>query len=114
WHQYLFFHVLNRYSATLEGNAGSFWFYAGIFFRQNMFFWSLLLALGCFILAARRAAAFLFVTVALLFMFLFFSAAGTKLPPYILVIYPLAATMIGTVFDGLVKKWSGSRWHSIL
>jgi hypothetical protein len=35
-----------------------------------------------------------------LFIFLFFSTAGTKLPPYILAIYPYAAIAIGiTLFD---------------
>jgi hypothetical protein len=39
--------------------------------------------------------------VTLLFIFLFFSTAATKLPPYILVAYPYVAIMIGITFVSL-------------
>ena len=52
-----------------------------------------LLSLAFF--AARRAKAHRFLTISVLFILLFFSVAGTKLPPYILIVYPFIATMIG-------------------
>jgi|GEM_PF-5086626 len=49
WQQYLFYHLLQRYSSTLEGNGGPFFFYADIVFRQTILFWSLMLSLIWFI-----------------------------------------------------------------
>ena len=109
WDQYLFYHVLDRFSSTLEGNTGGFWFYGEIFFQTNFLFWTLL-GLGVSIVVARRSPACLFVAIAFLFIFLFFSAAGTKLPPYILVACPLAATMIGTTCAILVQIGVKGRW----
>lgn len=103
WQQYLFYHLLDRYSSTLEGNGGTIWFYADILFRQPILFVSLLLSLIYFIVKSFTSKAHLFVTVGFLFIFLFFSNAGTKLPPYILVIYPLAVTMIGMTFADFAK-----------
>src|SRR5207253_2612999 len=84
WHQYLFYHLLHRYSTALEGNAGSVWFYVQILFRQQILFWSFVGSQGYFVARSRKSRPHLFVAIAALFIFLFFSAAGTKLPPYIL------------------------------
>jgi 4-amino-4-deoxy-L-arabinose transferase-like glycosyltransferase len=103
WRQYLFYHVLQRYSGTLEGNGGPFFFYGEIIFRQEILFWSLMISLVYFIAKSFKLKGHLFVTMAALFIFLFFSAAGTKLPPYILAVYPFAATMIGMTLADLSK-----------
>jgi 4-amino-4-deoxy-L-arabinose transferase-like glycosyltransferase len=103
WRQYLFYHLLERYSSTLEGNGGSSFFYFDIIFKQGILFWSLMLSLVYFIARSFKSKKHLFVTTAVLFIFLFFSAAGTKLPPYILVIYPFAAMMIGMTLADLSK-----------
>ncbi len=95
WHQYLFYHLLERYSSALEGNSGPFSFYFDILFREQLFFWALAAALVYFIAKSFKSKDRLFVTVSILFIFLFFSTAGTKLRPYILVIYPYAAVAIG-------------------
>lgn len=115
WHQYLFYHLLQRYSTALEGNAGGVLFYAKILFRQQILFWSLVGSLGYFVAQSRKSRPHLFIAVAVLFIFLFFSAAGTKLPPYILPLYPLAAVMIGMSFadlrQALLEKhhpWAGN------
>ncbi|HEY1661734.1 MAG TPA: glycosyltransferase family 39 protein [Verrucomicrobiae bacterium] len=108
WHQYLFYHLLERYSSALEGNSGPLTFYLAIAFQEQFFFWALAVALVYFIARSFRSKAHLFVTVAIVFVFLFFSTAGTKLPPYILVIYPYAAMAIGIAFvdfSGWLEKF---------
>ena len=103
WDQYLFYHVLQRFSGTLEGNGGPFLFYFDILFGQPLLFWCLACSLIYFIIRAFKSKAHLFVLTAFLFIFLFFSNAGTKLPPYFLVIYPSAAAMIGMTLGDLVR-----------
>lgn len=95
WHQYLFYHLLERYSSALEGNSGPFTFYLDIMLQAHIFFRALMIALVYFIAKSFKCRAYLYVTTAILFIFMFFSTAGTKLPPYILVIYPFAAIAIG-------------------
>ncbi len=101
WHQYLFYHLLERYSSALEGNSGPFSFYLVRFLREPLFFWALLPALIYFAAKSFQSKPHLLVTVAVLFIFLFFSTAGTKLPPYILVIYPFAALALGLALADL-------------
>jgi 4-amino-4-deoxy-L-arabinose transferase-like glycosyltransferase len=95
WHQYFFYHQLERYSMALEGNSGPFTFYLDYFLHEQIFFWCLVLALVYFIAKSFNSKAHLFVATVIVFIFLFFSIAGTKLPPYILVLYPFAALAIG-------------------
>lgn len=114
WEQYLFYHVLERYSRTLEGNGGSSFFYFDILCRQKILFWCLAGSLTYFLVRAIRSKGHLLVVTAFLFIFLFFSAAGTKLPPYILVIYPFAAALVGTTLGDFarllerIKKYFGT------
>jgi 4-amino-4-deoxy-L-arabinose transferase-like glycosyltransferase len=103
WHQYLFYHLLERYSTALEGNSGPFGFYLGYFWQEQIFLWCLVAAVVYFIAKSFSSKAHLFVTTAVLFIFLFFSTAGTKLPPYILVIYPFAAIAIGMTLADLAQ-----------
>ncbi|HEY3763114.1 MAG TPA: glycosyltransferase family 39 protein [Verrucomicrobiae bacterium] len=161
WHQYLFYHLLERYSTAIEGNSGPVAFYLGYFWQEQIFFWCLVMALIYFVIksiplqnrvaqvsqpavsptsksagreksgkpadleirdtadlevcgttgafrkdpkSSKSKAHLLFVTTAFFFIFLFFSTAGTKLPPYILVIYPYAAIAIGMTLADL-SKW---------
>ena len=101
WDQYLTYHLLKRYAVTLDSNGGSAHFYADIFFRQGILFGCLMLSLAHFIARSFKSKPHFFPTVALLLIFLFFSAAATKLPPYILVVYPYAAIMIGMTLAAL-------------
>lgn len=112
WRYYVMLHVLKRYSTTLDANGGSFWFYLGVFWQQPVFFCALAGSLAYLLAASVRSPPHLFVMVAFLFIFLFFSAAATKLPPYILVIYPLAATMIGMALADLSAALEKCQKHS--
>lgn len=113
WHQYLFYHLLERYSNALEGNSGPFTFYLDLAFQEQIFFRSLVAALAYFIARSFRSKAHLFVTTAVLFIFLFFSTAGTKLPPYILVIYPFAAMAIGIALADLMFRLEKSQKNMV-
>ena len=101
WDQYLMYHLLKRYAVTLDSNGGSPHYYLDIFFRQRILFCCLMLSLVCFIARSFKSKPHFFLTVTLLFIFLFFSTAATKLPPYILVAYPYVAIMIGITFVSL-------------
>ncbi len=102
WHEYLFYHVLGRYSAPLENNKGSFWFYWDILFKHRLL---ALLSIGSLIYFFTKAlkdklyALFLVSTV---FIFVFFSCSGTKLPAYILVIYPFLCITVGVTLEKLL------------
>lgn len=112
WDQYLFYHVLQRFSGTLEGNGGPFLFYYQILIVQPVLFWCLVISLVYCIVRAFKSKAHLFVATVFLFIFLFFSNAGTKLPPYFLVIYPYAAAMIGMALGDLVRWLEGFKKYS--
>jgi len=112
WQQYLFYHVFERYTTTLALNGGPFYFYLKIFFQQQLWFWLIVMSLVHFGRCSLRSPAHRYVTISFLFILVFFSAAGTKLLPYILVIYPLAAAMIGVTLAGierrLAERWTGA------
>jgi 4-amino-4-deoxy-L-arabinose transferase-like glycosyltransferase len=112
WDQYLSYHLLKRFSTTLDDNGGTPYFYLDIIFKQGILFWSLLISFVYFVAKSFKSKNYLFVTVALLFIFLFFSAAATKLPPYILVAYPYAAIMVGIAFADFAGFLESSRKNS--
>jgi 4-amino-4-deoxy-L-arabinose transferase-like glycosyltransferase len=112
WDQYLTYHLLKRYAVTLDSNGGSPHYYLDIFFRQRILFCCLLPSLVWFIARSFKSKPHFFLTVTLLFIFLFFSAAATKLPPYILVAYPYVAIMIGMMLAALAGRLEKSGKNS--
>jgi len=112
WGQYLFYHLLQRYSGTLEGNGGSPYFFVGILLKQQVLFWCLAGSLIYFTIRAIHSKSHLFVLTAFLFVFLFFSKAGTKLPAYLLVIYPFAVAMIGMTLGEFAQCLEKLKKHS--
>ena len=111
WQQYLFYHLLQRYETGLEGNGQPFSFYWDIIFQHRLLFWSLILSLVYFAIKSFKSKNYLFVALTLLFIFLFFSTAKTKLLAYILVIYPYIAIIIGIAFADFSKILEKYRKH---
>lgn len=95
WHQYLFYHLLQRFSSGLEGNGRDFDFYWNILFKHRILFYSSIASLLYFGFRSFKSKAHLFVLTSALVIFLFFSYSKTKLPAYILPLYPLLTILIG-------------------
>lgn len=104
WDQYLFYHLLQRYSTGLEGNGNRWGFFWDIIFKHRILFASMAVSLVYFLFRVIKSKPHLYVLTALLFVFFFFSSAKTKLPAYILPIYPLIAVMIG-MSGGDIVAW---------
>jgi 4-amino-4-deoxy-L-arabinose transferase-like glycosyltransferase len=86
-----------RFTTEMHQRVEPFWFFVPI----------LLAGLGPWLLPFLRALkprddATLFLVVWSAVVFLFFSASGSKLPPYILPIFPAAALLVGRL---LAKEW---------
>ncbi len=107
WNQYLFYHVLGRWQDPLEGNTGTFWYYWNILIKGRNLFWLSMGGLGlALIQALRKQKNYLYVLIAVLVIFIFFGSSNTKLPAYILVIYPFLTILAGALLAkllGLVK-----------
>ncbi len=112
WQQYLFYHVFDRYSSGLEGNGKPFSFYWNILAEHRIMFRSLIVSLVYCAFKSFKDKNYFFPLAALLCIFIFFSTASTKLPAYILVIFPYIASVIGMAFAdfaGLLE-----RYHKVL
>lgn len=109
WNQYLFYHLLKRFSTGLESNGNDFWFYWKILFAHKVFFWSYLAAFAYSLFKVWRNKEYLYLVLASLIIFLFFGTAKTKLSAYILVIYPYLAITTSLALCQLIKKidWLG-------
>jgi 4-amino-4-deoxy-L-arabinose transferase-like glycosyltransferase len=109
WGQYVFYHLLTRWSTGIEGHGQPFSFYWHILAQQRMlvalFIPSFVYALYA---AAKRALDMALFAVGFVVIMMFFSSSRTKLPGYILPIYPLVAASIGvflsSVFEALTPS----------
>jgi 4-amino-4-deoxy-L-arabinose transferase-like glycosyltransferase len=105
WHfvdVFLLNHNLERFTSTIHRHPGPPWYYLPLLLG-GLFPWSGLVLPGVARLAPRRSPADLFVLLWLAMPLLFFSAAGSKLPGYILPCLPplaLAAGRAATALTG--------------
>ncbi|MDR7567593.1 MAG: glycosyltransferase family 39 protein [Armatimonadota bacterium] len=108
------YYTLNRYVGVVEGQSGPIWYYVPVLLL-GLLPWTAFLFGGCSgALRAWRDPRFLYLLVWLGFGFVFFSLAGTKLPNYVLSLYPAAAILIGRaletgVFEGRGEPRGGWR-----
>lgn len=111
WNQYLFYHILSRYSGAIENNGRDAWFFWDILKTQSVFFYGFLSSVLYFLFqSARRHKAYLLPLLSALIIFGVFSFSQTKLPAYILVLYPVAAVMIGITVFAIIRPlpdWFG-------
>ena len=103
-------HNLLRYTGTLEGHGGPFWYYA-VALPAGCAPWCAFFALTAWhtwrgvrprpapAAGAPERPALQFLLCWIAVFFLFFSASGTKLPNYILPLYPAAALLTGRFLD---------------
>jgi 4-amino-4-deoxy-L-arabinose transferase-like glycosyltransferase len=91
---FLLDHNLRRFTSTIHRHPGPPWYYLPVLFG-GLFPWMGLLVPGFSSLAARRDRRDLYVLLWLALPLLFFSAAGSKLPGYILPCLPPLALLLG-------------------
>jgi len=103
WNQYFSYHVFERYTKTLEGNKGDFLFYWRILAEQRgLLYLGIPSLIYFFYKACKQKGEYLLVAISVLFIFLFFSLAKTKLTAYILVIYPFLIVLVSVTLDRMV------------
>lgn len=116
---FLLDHNLARFTSTIHHHPGSPFYYVPVVLL-GLFPWSglLLPALGA--LEPRRTRADLLVLAWLVLPFLFFSAAGSKLPGYVLPCLPPLALLMGRAAARLVEGepspgwWAGPRAAAVV
>lgn len=100
-------HNLQRFTSTIHNHPGPWYYYAPLLVA-GLFPWSGLLLPGLAGLRPRRERADLWLWLWFLMPFLFFSAAGSKLPGYILPCLPPLAIAMGRAADRLVRGVDGA------
>lgn len=100
-------HNVERFTSTVHNHPGPFFYYLPVLLL-GLFPWSVLLpsAVARF---DRRSSADLFVACWALVPLAFFSAAGSKLPGYILPVVPPLALLMGRAGAGLLERERFSR-----
>ena len=99
---FLLDHNVQRFTSTIHRHPGPPWYYLPLLLG-GLFPWSGLLLPGLARLWPRRVPADLFVTLWLVLPLVFFSAAGSKLPGYILPCLPPLAVILGRGARDLVS-----------
>jgi 4-amino-4-deoxy-L-arabinose transferase-like glycosyltransferase len=99
---FLLDHNVQRFASTIHRHPGPPWYYLPLLLG-GFFPWSGLLLPGLARLSPRRAPADLFMTLWLVLPLVFFSAAGSKLPGYILPCLPPLALVAGRAAVSLAQ-----------
>ena len=99
---FLLNHNLQRFTSTIHRHPGPLFYYVPVLLA-GAFPWSGLAVAGLGTLRPRGARADVFVLLWLVLPFLFFSAAGSKLPGYILPCLPPLALVTGRAADEMVR-----------
>jgi 4-amino-4-deoxy-L-arabinose transferase-like glycosyltransferase len=103
-------HNLERFTSTVHNHPGSILYYVPVLLG-GLFPWSGLVLPALFSIRPRRSAADLFLCLWLLLPLLFFSAAGSKLPGYILPCLPPLAILAGRAADRLSRPDDSGAWR---
>ncbi len=98
------YYGVGRFFGVVENQAGSWYYYVPVLFA-GAFPWTAFWPAAAVLHLRRRREddGSLFVLLWCAVTFMFYSAAGTKLPNYILPIYPFAAVGVGALFDATLR-----------
>ena len=102
---YFGYHVMQRFFSTLGNHSGGLGFYSFIFTQNFLLLVLTLWSVPHFLVAMRknkRAYALCFISA--VFIFLFFSTAGTKLANYIVPVVPFVAIMSGVTLADYIRE----------
>ena len=91
---------LLRFLTTKHGRSGPLYYFFPVLFG-GLFPWSVFIPRAAILLRRKREVRLLFIWS--LVVFAFFSLSGSKLPPYILPIFPALAVVLGCFFDCMPK-----------
>jgi len=112
WDIAIMHYTIGRYFGVVETHTGPFWSYIPVVFLGFLPWTSFLPAMFAFLIKERKETNIALVLTWITFVFVFFSLAGTKLPGYIMSIYPFLAIGLGASFDQFIsegntflKKW---------
>jgi 4-amino-4-deoxy-L-arabinose transferase-like glycosyltransferase len=108
---FLLNHNLQRFTSTIHNHPGPPWYYVPVLIL-GLVPWSGLLVPGLVRTAPRESRSDLFVLVWLLLPLVFFSAAASKLPGYILPCAAPLAILMGRAADRLIREATPERWLS--
>jgi 4-amino-4-deoxy-L-arabinose transferase-like glycosyltransferase len=109
---FLLNHNLQRFTSTIHNHPGPPWYYVPVLFL-GLVPWSGLLVPGLARAAPRESRSDLFVLLWLLLPLVFFSAAASKLPGYILPCIAPLAILMGRAADRLIREAATpERWLS--
>jgi 4-amino-4-deoxy-L-arabinose transferase-like glycosyltransferase len=113
-------HNVQRFTSTIHRHPGSIFYYLPAL-AGGLFPWSGLLLPAFALASPRRSRVDLFLLLWLLLPLVFFSAAGSKLPGYILPCLAPLAILIGRAADAIVRgerdalpAWAGPRAIAIV
>lgn len=97
------YYTVNRFVGVVEGQSGPWWYYGPVF-GFGMFPWTaFLIAMIPYHLRRRVDDGSLLVLLWVAIPVAFYTAAGTKLPNYVLPVYPAAAVGIAAMWDTALR-----------
>jgi 4-amino-4-deoxy-L-arabinose transferase-like glycosyltransferase len=102
-------HHIERYTGVISGHSGPIYFYLGILLI-GFFPWVSFLP-GAIYRGFKDRGIYLYCTIWFLFVFIFFSISKTKLPNYILPLFPAMAVMVGVSLDEKIKGRGRSAFY---
>jgi len=97
------YYTVNRFLGVVEGQSGPWWYYAPVLGLGAFPWTAFVVAAVPYHLRRRRADGSLLVVLWAAVTLAFYTAAGTKLPNYVLPIYPAAALAIGGMWDAALR-----------
>lgn len=98
-------YTFGRYFGVVEEQAGPFYYYLPVLLL-GFFPWVGYLVSSWLFLYKEKSDSALFLLISSLVILIFFSLAGTKLPNYILTLYPLMAVSLAHLFDAWITERS--------
>jgi 4-amino-4-deoxy-L-arabinose transferase-like glycosyltransferase len=113
WNDFLLGHNLARFTSTVHHHAGPLVYYVPVIVA-GLFPWSGLVIPALAGASPGRSRSDLFLLLWFLLPLLFFSAAGSKLPGYILPCLPPLAILMGRSAEALAREQTGAGWTRLV
>ena len=110
WSEFILKHHVHRFLQPMEGHGGSFWYYLPVII-VGFFPWASFLPGSLFHLYRTDRDSFTFLICWSGLVFLFFSLGATKLPHYILPLFPPLALLLGVYWNDWIGEPSRKRWE---
>ena len=106
-------HHIERYTGAISGHRGPFYYYIGILLA-GFFPWAAVIPDAIYGGIKKREGLLTFCAIWFLFILVFFTAARTKLPNYILPLFPAASIMAGLRISEFIGGSGKKAWLYIM